>query len=146
MKLAEQWLANAQPPAYFDSPAEDIEPIAASGDELDADSEVVDGEIDGDVTTTSPAPSRANRNGATATTHGSQLVDWLPDMLPGASPEGAFRQEVLAWCSQERSIDGMLDSTGILLMPKSDDDLDALLDALDAIHQTATRLERQLKR
>jgi hypothetical protein len=139
VELGERYLASV-------SSARQIDP-APSSDELDGDdSEVVDAELVDDAPAPVPAAARANGNGASSTTRGSQLTDWLPDMLPGASTEGAFRQEVVAWCSRERALDGMLDNTGIELVPKSSDDRDALLDALAAVHQTATRLERQLRR
>jgi hypothetical protein len=74
-----------------------------------------------------------------------QLEDWLPDMLPGAEPQGAFRQVVKAWCDQERSIHSAMDETGIKLVPKSDDDREALLDRLAEIRKTAARLESQVR-
>jgi hypothetical protein len=69
------------------------------------------------------------------------LQNWLDDMLPGASPEGAFRQAILAWYEQGEKID----SAGIELIPKSDDDREALLHALTGIQRTATKFRKQLK-
>lgn len=73
-----------------------------------------------------------------------QLEDWLMDMLPGAEPLGAFRQAVVAWCDHERKLRDAMAGTGIELVPKSDDDREALLGALADVHKLAARLERQL--
>jgi hypothetical protein len=72
------------------------------------------------------------------------LWDHLPDMLPGAEPEGAFRQEVVAWCSRERRLTNAMEDTGIRLVAKSDNDREALLEALGRIHALATKLEGEL--
>jgi hypothetical protein len=65
-------------------------------------------------------------------------------MVPGATPEGAFRQVIVAWCEQARKIGGVLDA-GAELVPKSRDDRVALLDGLARIRRTTARLERQLR-
>ena len=93
--------------------------------------------------------SFSSRRAATAfdreTKRKPPLTDYALDMLPGAEPEGAFRQAVKAWCDQERSIHTAMDETRIELVPKSDDDRKALLARLAEIHKTAARLERQLE-
>lgn len=73
-----------------------------------------------------------------------ELADYLPDMLRGAEPNGAFRQTVKAWCGQERAISSAMSETGIELVPKSAADRDAFLVRLAEVHETATQLERQL--
>jgi hypothetical protein len=99
-----------------------------------SDPEVVDAEVVPD-----PTPGRGREREP-------QLADYLLDMLPGAEPEGAFRQAVKAWCDQGRSIVGAMDETGVELTPKSDRDRDALRGRLTEIHEVAARLERQLER
>lgn len=99
-----------------------------------------DADVVEDEAPPAPKPTRPKRGRKPKPT----LEDYLPDMLPGAQPEGAFRQEVVAWCDQERHLSSAIAGTGIKLVPKSDDDRRALLAALAAVHKLATRLESEL--
>jgi hypothetical protein len=127
--LAEAYLASVSRVTQIDPPAE------APGDEL----EVVDGEVvDDDDVTPPPAPPKRKRKPEPT------LEDYLPDMLPGAQPEGEFRQQVVAWCDQERRLTAAIEGTGIALVPKSEDDRRALLAALAAVRELAMTFEEEL--
>jgi hypothetical protein len=73
------------------------------------------------------------------------LVDHPSDMLPGASREGAFRLDVVALCDQEFRIRAQLIEDGAELVPKDDEDREALLASLAAVWKTAAWLGSQLQ-